>query len=346
MKAVVFTEPGRIEIADVPTPTLQEPTDAIVKVSKASICASDLHLIHGKTPGMRAGGVIGHEYLGTVVATGDQVSGLQEGSKVLGSFLIACGECEPCRTRRFNHCAARRALGLGTLTGDLDGAQAEFVRVPVAEVNLKPLAGALAGVSDEAALFGGDILATGFYAAHLAAPAPDAVVAILGAGPIGLLVAAAMPARARVLLLDVDPRRIEFAGSLGFEALVVGDDPGESIREAAGRPADVCVEAVGSVEAFSAALKSVRDGGRVAVIGVYGKERYDLHMGVAWIRGLEIRFGGMANVQAHWDDALLEVAKGTVDPRRLITHRMPLTEALAGYELFASREAVKVVLEV
>lgn len=346
MRAVVFAGKGKVAVDDVPEPVLQADDDAIVKVSKTSICASDLHLLDGKTPGMRKGSVIGHEYVGTILEAGSDAAELTEGSRVLGSFLIACGTCGPCRERRFNHCSERRALGLGRLTGDLDGAQAEYVRVPHARVNLKPLAGVYSGLPDEKALFGGDILATGFYAASLAAPGPGAAVAIVGAGPIGLLTAAAMPAGADVLLLDLDPKRVAFARDLGFEAHEATEEPHEVVRSVLGKLADVVVEAVGSVPAFRTALRCARDGGRIAVIGVYGAERYELPMGMVWIRGLELRFGGMANVQAHWDAALLEIAKGTVDATRLITHRLPLDEAARGYELFASREAVKVVLEV
>lgn len=346
MKAVVFAGEGRISVEEVPEPTIQEGDDAIVRVSKASICASDLHLLHGKTPGMNEGSVIGHEYVGTITEVGSDLGDMTEGSRVLGSFLIVCGSCTPCGERRFNHCTERRALGLGTLTGDLDGAQAEYVRVPHARVNLKPLTGAYSGLSDETALFGGDILATGFYAASLAAPAPGDTVAIVGAGPIGLLTAAAMPAATNVLLLDLDPRRVAYARGLGLEAHEATEEPHEVVRAVAGKLADVAVEAVGTVPAFKTSLRCVRDGARVAVIGVYGTERYEMPMGMVWIRGLEMRFGGMANVQAHWDSALLETAKGTIDPTRLITHRLPLTSAEEGYELFASKEAVKVVLEV
>lgn len=344
MKAVVFAGDGRVVVDEVPDPQLAAGTDAIVRVTKASICASDLHLLDGKTPGMRVGGVIGHEFVGTIAGSGS--SALLDGTRVLGSFLIACGDCSPCNQGRFNHCVNRRALGLGELTGDLDGAQAEYVRVPDAHVNLKPLTGAYAGLSDEAALFGGDVLATGFYAAALAEPEADGVVVIIGAGPIGLLTAAAMPAGAKVLMLDLDPGRVGFARSLGFEAHEATDAPHEIVLREAGRAADVAVEAVGALPAFKSAMRCVRDGGRIAVIGVYGTERYELPMGVVWVRGLELRFGGMANVQAHWDDALMKVAKGVVDATRLITHRLPLDEAPRGYELFAAKEAVKVVLEI
>lgn len=349
VKAVVFAAPGSVRVDDVPRPRIQEPGDALVAVARSAICASDLHLLDGKTPGMRDGGVIGHEFVGRIVELGDGAARHYEGERVLGSFLIACGTCSPCIEGRFNYCLNRRALGLGTLTGDLDGAQAEYVRVPNADINLHTLDGALDELSDEQALFAGDILATGFYAAALSDVQPDTTVVVLGAGPVGLFCAAAakrlgaMP----VLVLDRDPTRVAFARQgFGVEAIDVSASDAEAeVREATfGRLADVVIEAVGSVDAFKSALRCVRDGGVVTVVGVYGAERYDFPMGRVWIRGLDLRFAGMANVQGHWEDALTAVAKGEVDPTAVITHRLPLERAPEGYELFAAREAMKVVL--
>ncbi|MDQ3878286.1 MAG: alcohol dehydrogenase catalytic domain-containing protein, partial [Actinomycetota bacterium] len=313
---------------------------------KTSICASDLHLLSGKTPGMRAGSVIGHEFVGTVVEGGDAV-GLAEGMRVLGSFLIACGRCGPCAAGRFNHCRERRALGLGELTGDLDGAQAEFVRVPYADVNLRPIPEAEVALTDEQALFSGDILPTGFYAAALARLAPEEVVAVIGAGPIGLCCAlAARLAGPRVLIFDAEPRRVDFAKVLGFEAFDVSAQSVEAVTQSVteGAGVDVAMDAVGSIDAFRSAMRCVRDGGRVVVVGVYGAERYGLSMGMTWIRGLELTFTGMANVHAHWGHALDATAEGAVDPAQLITHRLALDSAVEGYELFGSRAAMKVVL--
>lgn len=347
MRAVVYAGPGEVRLDEVTRPVPVEADDAIVAVRLTAICGSDLHLLDGKTPGMRTGGVIGHEFVGVVTETGTGVATIQEGDPVLGSFLIACGSCESCAAGRFNFCAARRALGLGTLTGDLDGAQAEYVRVPHADVNLKHL-GPHDRLTDEQALFAGDVLATGAYGAHLAAVAPDDVVAIFGAGPVGLLTAMSLGERpGATLVLDTDPRRVEFAATVLDHAVAVGLDgrgADEVVAGTAGRLADVAIEAVGSIPAFKGSLRAVRDGGRVVVVGVYGAERYDLPMGMVWSRGLEVRFAGMANVQGHWDDALAAVGAGRFDPSRLITHRLPLEDAVEGYELFRSRDALKVIL--
>ncbi len=345
MRAVVFAGDGRVRVDDVAVPQVAEPGDAVVKVSLTAICGSDLHLLDGKTPGMREGAVIGHEFVGAVAELGADVSSLDEGMRVLGSFLIACGACGSCVTRRFNFCKNRRALGLGPLTGDLDGAQAEYVRVPNADVNLKHLTGALAGLSNEEALFGGDVLATGFYAATVSEVVTGDTVVVVGAGPVGILTAVALRRRgADVIVIDVDEGRSAFANSLGFRAFAT-DDASAAVQAATdGSMADIAVDAVGNITALKGAIRSVREGGRVVVVGVYGTERYELPMGRAWLSGLDLRFAGMTNVQAEWDAALLAVAKGDVEPTRLITHRMPLEEAERGYELFAAREATKVVL--
>jgi threonine dehydrogenase-like Zn-dependent dehydrogenase len=350
VRAVVYAGEGRVRVEDVAAPRVQEPTDAVIEVRRASICASDLHLLDGKTPGARRGAVIGHEYVGLVSELGDAVTRHREGARVLGSFLIACGACRHCVAHRFNFCVNRRALGLGEQTGDLDGAQAEYVRVPNADVNLKTLGGETAGLSDEEALFAGDVLATGFYAAALSETSPGEEVVVIGGGPIGLF--SALAARLfrphRVLILDTDPRRVAFAQRLGLDAADPSDASPETTVEKGteGAMADVVIEAVGSVEALKASTRCVRDGGRITVVGVFGRERYNMPTGVVWLKGLDLRFAGMSNVQAHWDEALSAVARGDLDPTALITHRLPLDDAERGYELFRSRAAVKVVLEV
>jgi 2-desacetyl-2-hydroxyethyl bacteriochlorophyllide A dehydrogenase len=349
VRAVVFARQGQVRVDDVPKPTLQGPSDALVRITRSAICGSDLHVLHGKTPGMREGGVIGHEYVGVVEEAGEDARSVRAGERVLGSFLIACGRCGPCSRGVFNHCKEKRALGLGPLTGDLDGAQAEYVRVPDADVNLKSLDGELAGVSDEGALFAGDVLATGFYAASISEIPDGGTVVVIGAGPVGLFcaVAANQAGAGRVLVLDTDAERVRFAtGRLGLEAIDTSsvDAPGAVTAKTGGEMADVAIDAVGAVPAVKVAMRCVRDGGRVTIVGVYGAERYELPMGVAWARGLDLRFAGMANVQSHWDDALASIARGELDPTAVITHRMSLDDAQEGYRIFEAREAMKVVL--
>jgi threonine dehydrogenase-like Zn-dependent dehydrogenase len=349
MRAVVYDGSGGVRVDDVTEPKIEEASDAIVKVTRAAICGSDLHILTGKTPGMPAGGVIGHEFVGTITEVGDSVSRFSPDARVIGSFLIACGDCGACSARRFNFCGHRRALGFGPLTGDLAGSQAEFVRVPQADVNLHPITGAYSGLSDEQALFGGDILTTGFYGAALSEIKEGDNVVVVGAGPVGLFCASAALryGPAQVLVLDMDEHRVAFARDhMGLNAIDVSNsEPKKAVSEATdGAMADVAIEAVGAIPAFETATSVVRDGGRVTVIGVYGLDRYEMSMGLSWVRGLDLRFAGMANVQGHWDEALLAVAKGDVDPTKIVSHRLPLDDAAEGYELFASREAMKVVL--
>jgi threonine dehydrogenase-like Zn-dependent dehydrogenase len=344
VKAVVYAGNGRVDVADVPEPIASEPDDAVVEVALTSICGSDLHLLDGKTPGMPVGGVIGHEFVGVVASAGPALERMREGDRVVGSFLIACGKCRACGSGRFNYCETRRSLGLGPLMGDLPGAQAESVRVPHADTNLSVLDGPLGALADEEALFAGDIMATGEYAAALAGSPSQAVV--IGGGPVGLFCALALQLRgARVLVLDGDPRRQSFVAGLGFEAAEPGDAPDEVVARATDDAlADVVVEAVGAPAAFRSALRCVRDGGRIVVVGVYGAERYDLPLGRTWARGTQIFFTGMGNVQGHWDRVLDAVAGGRLDPIRLITHRLALDDAAEGYELFRARDAIKVVM--
>ena len=343
MRAVVFAGEGRVRVDEVADPRLVERGDALVGVDLSSICGSDLHLLTGKTPGMTPGSVIGHEFVGRVTEVTEDTS-VAVGDRVIGSFLIACGSCGRCAAGRFNFCSNRRALGTGELTGNLDGAQAEYVRVPLADVNLMRIDDSL---SDERALFGGDILATGFYGADLTEASKGDIAVVVGAGPVGLFSALAVARRgARAIVVDTNDKRADWAATnLGLEVVAGAEPPEEAIANlTGGAKADVAIDAVGAIPALKTAMRCVREGGRVVVLGVYGAERMDLAMGRAWVGGLDLRFAGMANVQGHWADALDAVSAGEIDPTALITHRLSLDNAEEGYELFASQEAMKVVL--
>ena len=343
MKAVVFAGEERVRVDEVAEPKVIEPGDAVVRVDLSSICGSDLHLLRGKTPGLQPGSVIGHEFIGRVAEVGESAN-VGVGDRVVGSFLIACGSCDRCTSGHFNFCLRRRALGSGELTGGLDGAQAEYVRVPQAVVNLKRID---ENLSDEGALFAGDILATGFHGAVLSEAGSGDVAVVVGAGPVGLLTALALARRgARAIVVDMNVQRAQWAATnLGLEAIGGEDYPDGAVADMTdGAKADVAVDAVGAVPALKTAIRCVREGGRVVVLGVYGAERMELAMGRAWVSGLDLRFAGMANVQALWGEALETVSAGELDPRALITHRLSLEDAELGYELFASRAAMKVVL--
>ena len=343
MRAVVFAGEGRVRVEDIPAPALTDGDDALVKVKLSAICGSDLHLLSGKTPGMRPGGTIGHEFVGEVIEIGPRVEAARIGDRVVGSFLVACGACAQCRSQRFNFCEHRRALGSGELTGDLDGAQAELVRVPVADVNLKVLED---GLTDERALFVGDILTAGVYGAHLTQAGSHETAVVVGAGPVGLFTALALRrVGTRTIVVDTDEKRARWAHQqLGLEVITGDEAPRDVARMTGGSLADSAVDAVGAIPALKTALRCVKEGGRVVVLGVYGAERMELAMGRAWIRGVDLQFAGMANIQAHWQDALDAVRTNEIDPTALITHRLGLGQAEEGYELFESREAMKVVL--
>lgn len=346
MRAVLFDDVGSIRVGDYPEPSVLDPGDAVVRVTTAAICGSDLHLVHGRIPGVRAGSVLGHEFVGVVASVGSGVSRFKQGDRVVGSFLIACGACWFCARGEYNNCDQLWALGYGMFTGDLDGAQAELVRVPVADLNLHHVDPALA---DEQAVFAGDILTTGVYICERARIARGDVVAIIGAGPVGLLTL--MNARAyepeRVFMIDMAPDRLALAASLGAIPVDASKvNPVVEVQRQTGeRGADVVIECVGQPSAFTTALNAVRAGGTVAVIGVYSELSYDFPLGEIWRRGITIVMGATCNVHKHWDRALELVRDGTVDPTVLITHTLSLEDGVKGYELFESREALKVLLK-
>ena len=344
MRAVVFRGVGDVRVTDVPDPAIVEPDDAIVRVTRTAICGSDLHFFHGKAP-IEPGDVIGHEAVGVVEAVGTGVKGFEAGDRVVVAFNIACGRCWFCDRGETQLCDDFRNLGAGAFGGSLAGAQASRVRVPVADVNLLAIPD---DVEDERALFVGDILTTGLYAASLAAIEPADTVAVVGCGPVGFfcIQAARMFGAGRVFGIDLEAGRLELAASVGAVPVNARErHPATALAEATdGRGADVVVEAVGTPSAFESAVGMVRRGGRVVVVGVYAGESVELQLGVYWARALTIRFSGICPVHAWWERAMDEVIAGRVDPSPLISHRLPLEEAAHGYAMFDRREATKVVL--
>ena len=345
MRAVVFRGDGVVEVADAQEPTIEHDGDAIVRVRLAGICGTDLHVVHGDIP-MDPGSILGHEAAGVVEAVGADVRSVAPGDRVVASFQVACGACWFCRNGQTGLCDEHRMLGGGPFGGDLHGAQAGFLRVPVADVNLLRIPDE---VADEAAVFVGDVLTTGVYAASLAAPGPDDVVAVIGAGPVGACVTRALIADGgrTVVVLDRDAARLEAVASLGVRTVDVGATNPEMAlaRETDGRGADIVIDAVGSIEAYTSALETVRRGGRIVVVGVYTSQHVELQLGVAWIRGISLVFAGETPVQALWTPTMDRVADGTLDPTPLVSHRLPIADAAEGYDLFGRRIATKVVLD-
>jgi threonine dehydrogenase-like Zn-dependent dehydrogenase len=345
VRAVVFRTEGVVEVDEVAAPVIVDDGDAIVRVRLAGICGTDLHVLHGEVP-MDAGSILGHEAVGVVESVGGAVGTVSPGDRVVASFQIACGDCWFCRSGQTGLCEQHRMLGGGPFGGDLQGAQAGFVRVPIADVNLLPVPD---GVDDEAAVFVGDVLTTGVYAASLGAAAPDDVVAVIGAGPVGACVTRALLADGarRVFVLDREPARLAAVAGLGVTAVDVGATNPEMVlaRATDGRGADVVIDAVGATDAYTSAVEIVRRGGRVVIVGVYSSQRVELQLGPTWVRGISLVFAGETPVQAVWRRAMDGVAAGILDPVPLISHRLPIDEAAHGYALFDRRVATKVVLD-
>jgi 2-desacetyl-2-hydroxyethyl bacteriochlorophyllide A dehydrogenase len=344
VRAVVWRAPGRVEVDEVPDARIEDPADAVVRVTTTAICGSDLHFLHGKAP-LEPGDVMGHEAVGIVERVGPEVTRVSEGDRVIVAFNIACGRCWFCRVGQTSLCEDWRNLGAGLFGGNLAGAQAELLRVPVADVNLLA---APVEVEDDRAVFVGDVLTTAVHAVERAELRGGETVAIVGAGPLGILAAeAAIRARAAaVLVVDIAADRLRLAAAFGAVPIdATASNPQTEVAErTGGRGADVVIEAVGSADGFERALDLVRRGGRVVVAGVFASETVQTQLGVWWARALDVRFTGVCPVHAVWERALARVASGELDPLPLISHRFPLEEAPRGYELFDARVATKVLL--
>lgn len=343
MRAVVFDGPGRVRVAEVPDPSLQAPTDAIVRVLRTAICGSDLHFLHAKAP-IEPGEVLGHEAVGLVEAVGDGVRRFRPGDRVVVSFDIACGVCWFCEHGQTSLCEDFMNLGAGAFGGGLPGAQADRVRIPVADVNLLAVPD---DVDDDHALFVGDVLTTGLFAAGLASIGRGTSVAVLGVGPVGFFaIQAARNRGATVFGVDREPARLALASAAGAEPIdaTAVHAPMALAARTGNRGPDVVIEAVGTPDAYETAIEIVRRGGEVVVVGMYAGESVEIQLGVYWARALTVRFAGICPVHAWWTRAMQEVRAGRLDPAPLISHRLPLADAAEGYALFDRREATKVLL--
>jgi len=342
MLAVTFQEPGRVAVEERPEPEPIAPDDAVVRVDASGICGSDLHIFHGRVQ-IEQGFTIGHEYVGTVVAAGDAVTQVAVGDRVLGTFHTACGQCFFCRKGLFIKCDESRVFGHGAGLGSLQGTQAEQVLVPHANLTLRRVPDSL---SNDAALFAGDVMGTGYHAIVSAGLTPGDTCAVIGLGPVGLcaVMAARVAGASRVIAMDMVPDRLEMARSLGAEPVHLDEeDPRAAVRDATdGRGVDVAVEAVGNEKALDTAIRITRKAGTVSVIGVYA-ERAQVHMGLVWIKNLTL-VGGQANVIGHLDPVLSLMAAGRLDPTPLVTHHMKLADAQEAYDAYAGHRALKIVL--
>jgi 2-desacetyl-2-hydroxyethyl bacteriochlorophyllide A dehydrogenase len=342
MRAVTFQAPGEVRVDERPDPELLADDDAIVRVEASGICGSDLHIYHGRVQ-IEPGFVIGHEYVGEVIAAGDAVGEVAVGDRVLGTYCTACGSCFFCQRGEFHKCDEGRVFGHGETLGSLQGAQAELVLVPHANLSLRKVPD---GVSDEVALFAGDVMGTAYHAIDSRPLAEGETAAILGLGPVGLCAVQAAKAAgaSEVIAIDTVSDRLAQGGAFGATPVhLTEEDPrGEVKKLTEGRGVDLAVDAVGHPEALELACRLARKAGTVSATGVYA-ERIELHMGIVWIKALTLT-SGHANVIKHVDPVLELIAGGRLDPAPLVTHRMKLDEAPEAYRIYDNREALKIVL--
>jgi alcohol dehydrogenase len=345
MKALVYHGPGQRSWDTVPDPGIIDPTDAVVRIDTSTICGTDLHILKGDVPEVTPGTVLGHEAVGTVEAVGPGVSTLAPGDHVLISCVSSCGRCRFCKERRYGQCAG----GGGWIFGHLiDGLQAEYARVPFADNSLYKVPPEL---SDEQVLFLADILPTSFEVGVLnGMVAPGDVVAIVGAGPIGLagILTAQLYTPGSIIAIDLAEGRLQSARRFGADVTIDNSsrDPVAAVMELTGGiGADVAFEAVGVPETFELAADLVRPGGRVANIGVHGKPAA-LHLEKLWIRDVTITTG---LVDTYSIPQLMRlIASGRLDPSLFATHRFALSDTMSAYDTFgaaAETHALKVVLQ-
>jgi alcohol dehydrogenase len=344
MRALVYHGPGSKSWDEVPDPTIQQDTDAIVQVDSVTICGTDLHILKGDVPAVTDGRILGHEAVGTVVEVGSGVKNVRVGDRVLVSCITACGRCRYCREHSYGQCLG----GGGWILGHrIDGTQAEYVRVPFADNSVYPIP---AGVSDEQVLMLADILPTGYEVGVLnGAVRPADTVAIVGAGPIGLaaILGAKLFTPSHIVAIDLAPSRLEAAKQFGADVVINSgeEDPVARVQQLTdGLGADVAIEAVGIPETFELCTSLVRPGGRVANIGVHGKPA-TLHLEDLWIKNVTITTG---LVDTYSTPTLLGlVATHQIESARLITHHFAMGEFMQAYDVFAragETGALKVVL--
>jgi alcohol dehydrogenase len=347
VKALVYHGPGQKSWDTVDDPKATEPTDVVVQIDTTTICGTDLHILKGDVPTVEPGRVLGHEAVGTVVATGSAVTGLNDGDRVLVPAITSCGRCAYCKRGMPSHCQA--VGGIGWIFGHLvDGTQAEYARVPYAETSVHAVP---EGVTDEQVLFLADILPTGYeVGVRNGRVAPGDVVAVIGAGPVGL--AAIMTARlsgaSRVIAVDPAPSRREHASRFGADDAVAGSDELDDLISAGtadGLGVDVAIEAVGVPETFELCARIVRPGGVVANIGVHGAPAV-LHLEELWIKNVTITTGLVDGTSI---PRLLRLASsGKIQSDLFGTHTFGLSEMLDAYDVFAhagEHNALKVVIK-
>jgi len=349
MKALVYHGPGLKEWEEVPDPVIKQPTDVIVQVDTTTICGTDLHILKGDVPAVTKGRILGHEGVGTITEVGGAVQNFQVGDRVIISCVSSCGSCSYCHQGLFSHCLADEgASGIGWIFGHLiDGTQAELVRVPFADNSLYKVP---EGVSDDAAVMLSDILPTGFeIGVRYGRVKPGDVVAVVGAGPVGLaaIMTAGLYGASRVIAIDLDDNRLTQATTLGATDSVNSGAPDWQEKVMAmtdGLGVDVAIEAVGIPLTFTACTEIVRPGGTVANCGVHGQP-VELAIQKLWITDISISMG---LVSTSTTPMLLKlVAQDKLPAAKFVTHHFALDEIIDAYDTFgraAETGALKVVL--
>jgi alcohol dehydrogenase len=344
MKALVYHGPGKQALENRPMPRIEHPTDAVVRITKTTICGTDLHILKGDVPSCAPGRILGHEGVGIIVETGTGVTGFKKDDSVLISCISSCGKCEYCRKGMYSHCTT----GGWILGNVIDGTQAEYVRIPHADTSLYKIP---AGADEEALVLLSDILPTGFECGVLNGKVqPGSTVAIVGAGPIGLaaLLTAQFYSPAAVIMVDLDDSRLATARQFGATATVNSTDgkAAEAILKlTGGRGADTVIEAVGIPTTFELCEEIVAPGGVIANVGVHGTSAA-LHLERLWDRNITITTRLVDTVSTPM--LLKTVQSGKLDPTRLITHRFKLDAILEAYETFAhaaDTKALKVIIQ-
>jgi len=351
MKAVVYQGNGVVKVQEVEKPTIIKADDAIVRVTTAAICGSDLHIIHGVLP-VDPGTVIGHEFVGIVEEVGSAVTTVKPGDRVLSMAGINCGKCPTCRSRKVWACPNGGIFGNGPMFGNLQGVQAEFARVQYADEVLTKIPDQL---EDEQVIFVGDILATGYLGITGVKPddrgliKPGGSVAIYGSGPVGLctLAAAQIYGAAKIIMVDPLEYRLEMAGKMGADVLINPDkvDPVKAILEATnGLGAELAVEASGSDEALYNCIHSVCAAGTVNILGIVNKP-IQLDFSKLIAKNITIE-AGICNV-IHTQELLDLISAARIDMMPIITHTMPLADAEKAYDIFDKRTdgVVKIILK-
>jgi alcohol dehydrogenase len=344
MKALVYLGDGKKAFQDVPKPAIAAPTDAIVKIVKTTICGTDLHILKGDMPSVAPGRILGHEGVGVIEEAGAAVGTFKRGDRVLISCITACGSCTYCRKLMYSHCTA----GGWILGNQIDGTQAEYVRIPFADTSLYAIA---AGEDEEPLVMCSDILPTGFECGVMNGNVtPGSTVAIVGSGPIGLaaLLTAQFYSPSETIMVDLDDKRLDVAKRFGATKVVNSTDGNalEAIMKITGNiGVDTAIEAVGIPATFELCEQIVAPGGRIANIGVHGKP-VSLRLEKLWDRNIAITTRLVDTVSTPM--LLRTVRAKKIDPKRLITHHFKLDAVFDAYDTFARAAetgALKVIIE-